>query len=252
MASVDAGSSSVRATSDEVYDHICGACSTDGVDEEAKHYCKDCRRKICDTRKDYHRKLAVTKNHTIVSVNKSLVTDSGHQGVALLCCCNKNQQVAFYRETHHDVICSPCKSFQYHECNTNSIKHKSSGYKASTFQALLSGTKSLKDKYEHLLKEAGGIDSELKKLKDACKKEIRTFRNDIGRFLDSLEKNMIAELDQWELEESNNFKQNISTLAAALDLLKVDIKLLDDAKRDGDKRDYVYSRCAGVEDHPGI
>ena len=74
------GSRTAPASSDKGYDHVCGPCSMNGVDKDAKHYCRDCRQNICDTCKDYHRKFAGTKNHTIVPVNKGLATVSGKVG----------------------------------------------------------------------------------------------------------------------------------------------------------------------------
>ena len=73
------GSHTVPAGSDKVY-HLCESCIEDGVDKEARHYCKDCRQKICDACKDNHRRFAVTRNHTISPVNTGLATASGKLG----------------------------------------------------------------------------------------------------------------------------------------------------------------------------
>ena len=73
------GSHTVPASSDKVY-HLCESCIEDGVDKEARHYCKDCRQKICDACKDNHRRFAVTRNHTISPVNTGLATASGKLG----------------------------------------------------------------------------------------------------------------------------------------------------------------------------
>ena len=67
------------ASSDKIHEHICESCSTDGVEKAAKHFCQECSQKICDTCKDFHRKLAGTRNHVIVPVNKGLSTFSGKQ-----------------------------------------------------------------------------------------------------------------------------------------------------------------------------
>ena len=74
------GSDTAPASSDKGYDHLCGPCSMDGVNKDAKHYCRDCRQNICGTCKDNHRKFAGTKNHTIVPVNKGVTTVSGKLG----------------------------------------------------------------------------------------------------------------------------------------------------------------------------
>ena len=68
------GSHTVPTSSDEGYGHICESCSGDGVIKEAKNYCQDCGKKICETCKDYHKKLVETRNHIIVPIIKSFVT----------------------------------------------------------------------------------------------------------------------------------------------------------------------------------
>ena len=73
------GSHTAPAGSDKVY-HLCESCIEDGVDKEAKYYCQDCNQKICDACKDYHRKLAGTRNHTISPINMGLATVSGKLG----------------------------------------------------------------------------------------------------------------------------------------------------------------------------
>ena len=73
------GSHTVPASSDKV-NHLCESCIEDGVDKEARHFCKDCRQNICDTCKDDHRRLAVTRNHTISPINTALATASGKLG----------------------------------------------------------------------------------------------------------------------------------------------------------------------------
>ena len=74
------GSHTAPASSDKVYNHLCESCIEDGVNKEAKYYCQDCKQKICDACKDYHRKLAVTRNHTISPINICLSTVSGKLG----------------------------------------------------------------------------------------------------------------------------------------------------------------------------
>ena len=66
-------------TPDKVY-HLCESCIEDGVDKEAKHYCQDCKQKICSICKDFHKKLSVTRNHTISRINMGLATVTGNLG----------------------------------------------------------------------------------------------------------------------------------------------------------------------------
>ena len=101
--------------------------------------------------------------------------------------------------------------------------------------SVLSKIQSLKNKYDRLRQEYSGNDKEVKRLKEACKKEIKTFRKQLDTCLDKLEKNMLTELDKWESEESRRIDQDISDLTTALKVVESDCKLLEDAKRNGIK-----------------
>ena len=80
MASLNASSLAAPERSDKLHDNLCGPCSIDGVKKDAKHYCQDCGQNICNTCKDYHRKFAGTRNHTIGPVKKDIATSSAKRG----------------------------------------------------------------------------------------------------------------------------------------------------------------------------
>ena len=258
MATYD-GSRSLEMGCDEIYDHECGPCSAGGTKQEAKNYCIECQDYLCDACKNYHGNLSAIKNHNIVSGSKIPASASGMPGLVspIVCGCSRYQPVEFYCEIHKDVVCSPCKSFHHHKCKTSSIKQKSSGYRSSTVDSVLSQTQSLKDKYDRLKQEFIRCDKEVKQLKEALKKEIKSFRKALDTFLDNLEKNMLTELDKWESAESRRVDQHISDLTTALKVVESDCKLLEDAKRDGRKEMMftadirVSSALQGYEDKLG-
>ena len=99
----------------------------------------------------------------------------------------------------------------------------------------MSKIQSLKNKYDRLRHESRWNDKEVKRLKEACKKEIKTFRKELDTCLDKLEKNILTELDRWESVESRRTDQDISDLTTALKVVESDCKLLEDAKQDGIK-----------------
>lgn len=234
MASVD-GSRYLQDGSDEIYEHVCGPCKTDGIAKEARHYCQDCSEYICDACKDYHRKLSVTKNHVILSESKVPASDGKRSGLQIFCNCNTNQEVQYYCGDHQEVVCSPCKTFKHHKCNMTSIQQRSTDYKSSTCASVLSKIKSLRDKYNLLKQQSTGNVSEMKRLKEGCKKDIKIFRKELDTFLNKLEQDMLTELDNYERQEQHRIDEYISTLTTALQLLDLDYKLLEDAKKDGRK-----------------
>ena len=237
MASVD-GSKSIQGASDEMFDNTCGPCKEDNVEKGANQYCVDCGVYLCNQCKDVHRKLPLSKNHKVVLGSQNLAAISlvsQGSGLALHCGCNTNKEVEFYCENHEDVTCSPRRSIKHHKCKTVSVQEKSSSYTIQMLNAVLSKTKSMKDNFDKMKKESTDAIKELNILKEACKKEIQTFRKELNTFLDKLENDILKELDKSEEEPYKQLNQHISTLTAALQMLDSDYTLLEKAKEDGRK-----------------
>ena len=234
MANYD-GSSSLDMACDEFREHECGPCSGARRTREAKHYRIDCPDYLCDDCKDYHCNLAVTRNHTIVSGSRIPVSVSKGPGLNITCACNKGQLIAFYCNDHLEIICGACKTFNHHKCKTPSIKEKSSSYTSSKLNSVLAEIKSLEVKYERLKQDSHGNKKVINQLKEACKKEITKYRKELDTIFDNLERNILTELDEWNQDKDRRVDQDMSTTAEALNVLKVDCKSLEDAKRDGKK-----------------
>ena len=235
MANYD-GSSLLDMTSDHFREHECGPCSQRGRTREAIHYCSDCPDYLCDDCKDYHCTLAVTRNHTIMSGSMIPVSARGKPSLGIICGCNKGQPVEFYCNDHQEIICGACKTFNHHKCTTSSIQEKGSDYKSSKLDLILAEIKSLEVKYERLKQDSTGSKKEVNKLKEDCQKEIKRYRKELDTIFDNLESNILTELDKWKQDRHCHVDQNVSTIDAALNVLRVDCKRLEDAKRDGKKR----------------
>ena len=102
------------------------------------------------------------------------------------------------------------------------------------------GSKTLLHRFPDYLKRvSNGNKKEINQLKEACTTEFKRFRNEVDIILDDLERNILMELDNLERNEDNHVDQNVSTFEAALNVLRVDCKRLEDAKRD-DKKEAMF------------
>ena len=230
MASVD-GSKSLQAASDELFDHVCSPCESEGIVKEAKQYCGVCSEFLCDPCVRHHRKVTLTKSHKIGPAHTLSVCLS--RRLSVNCNCNNNKETEYYCENHSDVICSPCKDINHHKCRTTPIQQKSSGYKSSKIDAIVAKSKSLKDKYDRLKQKCSTNKKELVRSKDVCQKEIKAFRKELNDFLDRLEHKMLKELASCEDEKRKKIDQQIATLSNALQMLDTDQKILAKSKEDG-------------------
>ncbi|MEW8545648.1 MAG: hypothetical protein AB2693_19170, partial [Candidatus Thiodiazotropha sp.] len=203
-----------------MFDNICGPCKEDNIEKGASQYCVDCGVNLCNQCKNFHRKLH--KNHEVISDNKNVEAKSSvsqGSGHVLYCGCNASKEIEFYCEAHENVMCSPCRSIKHHKCKTASIQEKASSYTTEMFNAVLSKTKSMKDKFDKMKNESHEAVKALKLSKDACRKEIQRFRKELNTFLDKLENDMLKDLDKSENEQQKQLDQHISTLTAALQML---------------------------------
>ena len=94
------GASSLNWGSDEVHELECGPCGTGGISRKGVFFCKECNEHLCNPCKDYHGKLKIARNHTIVSCE-------------LLCgpCISKNikRKPSHYCEECSEYLCNACK-----------------------------------------------------------------------------------------------------------------------------------------------
>ena len=236
MASVD-GSTSLQGASDELFDAVCGPCQTDNLDKQANYYCNECREYLCDSCKDAHRKLAISKNHTILSGKQIPVRSSGCQkpGFASYCSCNKSQRVEFFCEDHNEAICNPCKMVKHRNCKTADVQEKSAGYTTTQVNSILAKITSLIHEFDTMQKQRKSDRKELKRLTQDCKKKIKGFRASIDAILDNLEKTVMDEVGKYDEEQSRQIDQHITALTTGLQMLNADKKQLEDAKTNQNK-----------------
>ena len=204
---------------------------------KAEYYCEDCLEYLCTPCKDYHKKLPVTKNHIIVSACQASVntTIRGRPITVIYCRCNKQQEVQYYCEDHQENLYDLCKETKHYKCQTSTIQIKSSAYTSSKLDSVASKLNEIKDDYAQLNKVRNGEIKSLERIKENCREAIEAFRKEIDSFLDKLEKNMLKEVEAFEIEGQKRISQHISTLTATIKLLESDLKLVQDAKYDGRK-----------------
>ena len=243
------GSSSLDKATDEFWGPECGPCSSRRKRRIADYFCQDCLEYLCSDCKDYHGDLAGNRDHTIVSGSSIPSSVSGAPGsgsdtpcVGITCDCNNGQSFEFYCNSHQDAICKACKTFHHHKCKTSSIQKKCSRYKAAKLKSVLAEMKSLIVKYNRLKQESSVSKKEIDKLNENYKKDIKVFHKELNTIFDNRERNVLPGSDKWKLEENRRVDQDMSTIVAAENVLKVDCKRSEDAIK-SDKKE--VSRLVG-------
>ena len=248
MASVDGGRS-LLAASDET--HACDPCKTEDIDREAGHYCVECQEYLCDSCKQSHQKFKLSKNHDVLSESEVPKHASTEQQTSftVYCSCNQNREVEVYCEEHGDVICNSCKALSHRRCKLSSLRDKARTYSSEKLQSVLDKTKSTKDRIGQLHKEKKAKVSNLERLTDECKKEITLFREELNTYLDKIEQNMLKNLETLQEKQTIALDEEIASLAAALERLSLDLKMLEHAKHFDTKETMFASEIKVSKSH---
>lgn len=183
----------------------------------------------------------MTEKHSILSGCDVPHPSSTSSSLFTLCGCKRSQEAESYCEDHLEIVCRPCKTFTHHKCKTSSLEEKGSCYKVSSFESLLAKTKELKDKFDLLKQESLGYYAEMELLKCMCKNEIKKFRKELDSFLDTLEKDMLEEINKYSHLQIRAIDEHIIAVRTAQEMLDSDYKLLEDAKLDGRKEKMFVS-----------
>ena len=236
MTSID--SASCKPDVSEILRGVrCGPCKADKIQKQANYYCKECVEHLCNSCKDYHTKMKVTENHTILSDDKIPVPTSGKQVHSFVpyCTCNKNQAVEFFCEDHRDVVCDQCKRVNHQHCKLVKIQEKSADYTNLRLSAVLIKLKGLVFKVNNILELNKSSSEEFNCLRHESKKEIQEIRLKINACLDSLEDCAMKELDEYYGNQQQNIEKQMSPWTAASKVLALDSQKLEDSATDGNK-----------------
>ena len=236
MASID-GSRSYHGASDETFDFICDPCKSDDIKKEGKHFCQECKEYLCDSCRDVHRRLKITKTHELISGSRlrEIHTLQQSSSCNIYCSCNQEQQVEVYCEDHKDVLCNSCKKIKHWKCKCTSLSEKCNDYTRENLSVVEQKMTLLKNKIEQLRQGRTADLRNFENMTDAFRNEMKTFRKEIDALLEGLEENTLKDLEIFESEQKQCIEQHDSTLTTALQMLMKEYKLVEDAKSDGRK-----------------
>ena len=238
MVSVD-GARSIQGAPDETALKMCGPCKYNGTEKDASMFCFDCQECLCSACTEAHKGLKFSRNHNLLGVKDmtSEQTASIELSCIVFCDCIQHSAVTVYCVDHEDVMCQTCKTVKHLKCNTLTISEKSSSYSEIKLGSIIEKVVNLEKETETLMNKRHTDLQLLESMKEKCKDDINTFRQELNKFLDELENKMLKELEKAVLLETKDLNRHISSCVTTKQSLETDEKLLGDAKRTSEKGD---------------
>ena len=96
--------------SDALYDYVCSSCYEDGLNTEAKHFCRDCEECFCDKCVSYHNKAL--RKHTVLGRRdvSQWAAVSSKVDASVRCDHHQTKPLELYCEDHGQLCCHICVS----------------------------------------------------------------------------------------------------------------------------------------------
>ena len=228
MSSVG-GARSLLGASDETYDNVCDPCNYEGSKVEAVKVCSDCKEWLCHKCTDSHKKFKASRNHKILSVAQVPRKAVGASKSCIVLCENcQNVEVTDYCEQHNIVICQACRSVKHRQCYPKSVSEKGHSYDRNKFDFIVKRAKETEEKIDKFHRERKADFQKLSSLRETWAKEIKTFREEVVKWLNKLEQTALQELNDFAADEQEKLERDISTATTTKQMLEADSKLIKD------------------------
>ncbi|KAI8783989.1 E3 ubiquitin-protein ligase TRIM33 isoform X1 [Biomphalaria glabrata] len=221
--------------------HMCTACDEG---EEAGSYCLQCEEWLCDSCVDAHKRVRITKDHTISSkedVSAKVVTSKSPWEQLMMCKQHKQEQLKFFCEKCEKLTCRDCQLMDHKEHKYQFLDQAAEQYKARLKGSLaLMGEKRAKlatsreeieQKLNNCKEQKDSLQQEILKQADILVKGIRQavwgVLSNLASFTDAATKRLNKEID------------DVSDLVGKFDHC---IQFMEDILSEGSSMSLLYSK----------
>ncbi|XP_060569256.1 uncharacterized protein LOC132727705 [Ruditapes philippinarum] len=227
------------SVSSKCYGLLYHPCLADGESLEADGFCQNCQEYLCKTCMKYHRKVTVSKNHTILDKG-NMPTNVDPQTIKQLCTetCKKHKLeiIKYFCRVHDTVGCGNCMVIDHKACKVEFIPDIADEFtKGEEYKAILAKLKKLQSKVESMIMKAENSMQACAYEYYTAVQEITKFKKDITDYLDNIEHLIIKECERLKEQNEKVIAKNEvllkfikSELDGIVDCLKSQSKMTSD------------------------
>ncbi|BFZ15770.1 hypothetical protein BsWGS_18809 [Bradybaena similaris] len=219
--------------------HVCTACEED---QEASSYCLQCEEWLCESCVDAHRRVRITKDHTISPKEEvKVVTHKSPWEQLMTCKQHKQEQLKFFCEKCETLTCRDCQLMDHKE-----HKYQFLDQAAEQYKARLKGSLALMG--EKRTKLAASRDEIEQKLQN-CKEQKDTLQQDILKQADILVKGIrqavwgvLSNLASFTDAATKRLNKEIDDVSDLIGKFDHCIQFMEDILRDGSSMSLLYAK----------
>ncbi|XP_060589386.1 uncharacterized protein LOC132744643 [Ruditapes philippinarum] len=179
---------------------LCQPCKADGESLEADGFCQNCQEYLCKTCIKYHRKVTVSKHHTILD-KANMPKKVEPQTVKQLCTstCNKHKLeiIKYFCRDHDTVGCGNCLFIDHKACQVEFIPDIADEFvNGEEYKAILVKLEKLQTKVDSKIMATGTDQKVCAEEFVSAVQEIKRFRKEIEDYLNKMEQSILKECER--------------------------------------------------------
>ncbi|XP_052782215.1 uncharacterized protein LOC128218564 isoform X1 [Mya arenaria] len=224
---------SVEHASDLIHDFVCSPCKDDGLNNEAKFFCDECKKYYCNNCVLLHNKLFRT--HSVLG-RQDVSKWMGYAGLSPIEACDKHgdKKLELLCEDHDELCCHICVSLTHRMCQ--SIKHVpdlADGLKKQTdYIKLPPDVQNINHRLQEITRKRTHNKQSLKDSGNTLLAEIKSLRKKVNDKFDEIEKKT-NDILQEQLHEADDFLQeDINKCTQLTDTLNTCLKIISPQQDD--------------------
>ncbi|GFR97853.1 E3 ubiquitin-protein ligase TRIM33 [Elysia marginata] len=236
FASLEPGSPS---SPQEDVPHMCTACDEG---QEAPFYCVQCEEWLCDSCVDAHRRVRITKDHTIIpKAEVNIAVNKSPWEQQMMCKQHRQEELKFFCERCEKLTCRDCQLMDHKDHKYQFLDQAADQYK----QRLRGSLALMGEKRAKLASSREEINLKLKN----CKEQKETLQQDILQQTDILVKGIrqavwgvLANLASFTDAATKRLNKEIDDVSDLVGKFDHCIQFMEDILREGSSMSLLYSK----------
>lgn len=219
--------------------NLCDGCQRDGEEEEAKQFCLMCKEKLCNLCVKYHRRLVVTKDHEVLSLDelkKSPIVIERKKS----CFTHAEKIIKYYCQDHSVPCCTMCICTGHRKCDSiETVEETAERLRAKEHNMLFVAMGELEKEMTDIKSELENNIADIEETSDNLSESAKALYTKIQKHIEEIKNEYLRKLSEKSKECRGKLQENSESLGDKLAYLKRCKKSFNSLKEEREDAQFV-------------
>ncbi|XP_061167226.1 E3 ubiquitin-protein ligase TRIM45-like [Saccostrea echinata] len=217
----------------------CDTCKRDDEEQEASRYCLICKEKLCDMCAKYHRRILLTKDHEVISLEDLKLSpveikDKEH------CFKHAERKIEFLCKDHFVPCCTMCICVEHRKCSKiGTIKEAAEKVRNGEFDNLVKEVIKLEDELKGIKSKQEENITQLEANTEEVFKLTESLFSKVQNHIERLKNDYLNNLSSKAKEHKEALRRNAESNSERITYLKEVVNSLESLKDELNEATYV-------------